>query len=135
MLWTDALLLTASNDGDRIRCVATVPGLASNCTDVAVEVHCEYRSRSRSTILFNCVSLCLFILRDKLTRLEQSRLQLYFADFCFNCLCCKKLCPNTKHNTFRGVSTKKRKGTPPSISVQLRTCLWMLLDRNYKKYS
>jgi len=37
------LVLSADDDGSRLRCVATVPGLASNITETIVDVHCKHR--------------------------------------------------------------------------------------------
>jgi len=35
------LVLSVDDDGSRLRCVATVPGLASNITETIVDVHCK----------------------------------------------------------------------------------------------
>lgn len=40
------LVLTVDDDGSRLRCVATVPGLVSNITETIVDVHCKYKRRS-----------------------------------------------------------------------------------------
>jgi len=39
--WTDRLILAAEDDGKRLRCVATVSGLASNSTFAQALVKCE----------------------------------------------------------------------------------------------
>jgi len=40
---TGGLVLTVDDDGSRLRCVATVPGLSSNITETIVDVHCKRR--------------------------------------------------------------------------------------------
>ena len=35
------LVLSVDDDGSRLRCVATVPGLAANITETHIEVHCK----------------------------------------------------------------------------------------------
>ena len=50
------LVLSVDDDGSRLRCVASVPGLASNITETTVDVHCK-RFTSRTCSLFYDISV------------------------------------------------------------------------------
>ena len=41
VLWTDRLAVTAADDGQTARCVATVSGLGANTTYIRISVNCE----------------------------------------------------------------------------------------------
>ena len=43
------LVLSVDDDGSRLRCVATVPGLAANITETVIDVHCKSLSPHSTT--------------------------------------------------------------------------------------
>jgi len=45
------LILSVDDDGSRLRCVTTMPGLSSNITETTVDVHCKSRT-TRTHLLY-----------------------------------------------------------------------------------
>ena len=45
-LWTESFVPQADNDGNKLRCIASVPGLTNNVTAIKLDVHCKYNSGS-----------------------------------------------------------------------------------------
>ena len=47
------LVLSPDDDGSRLRCVATVPGLATNITETIIDVHCKAAVKSTIRLRFD----------------------------------------------------------------------------------